>query len=171
MVDAEVHSFLSEELNTPVLDELYERLWLVASMSGASIDPLHRQIVKGRNIVPSEDPKLHLVWHDDKIYLKPIPVCLLNHDFWTTFLPSSTEKSSPIVNRPPVSRKALGEFDRTAAVGFLRSYAFLIQHYLDFILARDHHLIPRDIDWIKWSTFIVHHRTRAQMEEPTGTAQ
>jgi hypothetical protein len=29
LVDAEVHLFISQELNTQVLDELYERLWLV----------------------------------------------------------------------------------------------------------------------------------------------
>ncbi|KAB8276900.1 hypothetical protein BDV30DRAFT_223895 [Aspergillus minisclerotigenes] len=51
--------FLAQELNTPVLDELYPRLWL-----------------------------LHLVWHRDKFYIKPLPECLLNHDFWTGHLSS-----------------------------------------------------------------------------------
>lgn len=68
---AEVRSFLTRELYTPVLDELYNWLWLVARKSGGSIDAFHRQRIKGRNIVPTEDPKLHLVWHHDKIYLKP----------------------------------------------------------------------------------------------------
>ncbi len=30
----EVHDFLVRELNTPILDELYTRLWLVARKSG-----------------------------------------------------------------------------------------------------------------------------------------
>jgi hypothetical protein len=36
-----VGKFLAQELNTPILDELYPRLWLVARKSGARIDPLH----------------------------------------------------------------------------------------------------------------------------------
>jgi hypothetical protein len=94
LVPAEVHAFLSRELDTLVLDELYSKLWLVARRSGRSIDPLHQQKVKGRDIVPTEDPKLHLVWQHDKIYVKPIPVCLLNHDFWTTYLPLRMDGTS-----------------------------------------------------------------------------
>jgi len=44
------------------------------------------------------------------------------------------------------------------AVGFLRSYAHLIQHPSDFVLARERHLIPDDIDWIQWSKFIASFR-------------
>jgi hypothetical protein len=119
-------------------------------------DPLHQQIVKGRNIVATEDPNLHLVWHDDRIYLKPVPDCLLNYDFWTAYLPSRGKP--PVAGGPPAGRKVSGDFDRSVALGFLRSYAFLIQHRLDFILARDHHLIPQNIHWMKWSTFITHFR-------------
>jgi hypothetical protein len=49
-------------------------------------------------------------------------------------------------------------FDRSIAVGFLRSYAFLVQHRLDFILAKELHLVPDDVDWIKWSIFISNFR-------------
>lgn len=38
----DVDAFLARELNTPILDELYPRLWLVARKSGANIDPLHQ---------------------------------------------------------------------------------------------------------------------------------
>ena len=38
------------------------------------------------------------------------------------------------------------EFDRSVAIRFMRSYAYLVQHHLDFILAREHHLIPGDFD-------------------------
>lgn len=51
---AEVRSFLTRELCTPVLDELYNRLWLVARKSGGSIDALHCQRIKERHIVPTE---------------------------------------------------------------------------------------------------------------------
>lgn len=156
---AEVRSFLARELYTPVLDELYNRLWLVARKSGRSIDALHRQRIKGRHIVPTEDPKLHLVWHHDKIYLKPIPVCLFNYDFWTAYLPPLADKISSRMNMSQAGGEVLGsEFDRSVAVGFVRSYAHLVQHHLDFILAREHHLIPGDFDWAKWSAFITYFR-------------
>lgn len=151
-----VHDFLIRELNTPVLDEMYTRLWLVARKSGNSIDPLDRQRIKGREIVPTEDIKLHLVWHRDKIYLKPIPICLLNYDFWTAYLPSSAIATSP--DRTTGQECLSLKFDRSVAIGFLRSYAFLIQHHTDFTLACQHHLIPDKIDWINWSIFIAHFR-------------
>lgn len=152
----EVGGFLARELSTPVLDELYNRLWLVARKSGASIDALHRQRIKGRHIVPTEDPKLHLIWHQDKIYLKPIPVCLLNYNFWTAYLPPSVDTISSSMH---AEGKSLGpEFDRSVAVGFMRSYAYLVRHQLDFILAREHHIIPGDFDWTKWSAFITYFR-------------
>ena len=57
-----VHQFLARELNTPILDELYPRLWLIANNLGSNINPLHGHILKSRETIPSEDPKLHLVW-------------------------------------------------------------------------------------------------------------
>lgn len=149
---AAVNAHLSAQLETRLLDELYDHLWLVARKSRHSIDTLHKQKIKGRNIVPSEDPRLHLVWQHDKVYIKPLPVCLLNYDFWATYLrlPEKTKVDSASSN----SDTATPNFDRSFAVGFLRSYAFLIKHQLDFILAKDSHLIPEDVDWVKWSRFI-----------------
>ena len=154
-----VHNFLIRELNTPILDEMYTKLWLVARKSGNSIDPLTRQKIKGREIVLTEDSKLHLVLHQDKIYLKPIPICLLNYDFWTAYLSSSATTISSGRTRSPTGQEYLSsKFDRSVAIGFLRSYAFLIQHRTDFIFACEHHLIPDKVDWIKWSIFIAHFR-------------
>ncbi|PLN86208.1 hypothetical protein BDW42DRAFT_159593 [Aspergillus taichungensis] len=45
-------------------------------------------------------------------------------------------------------------FDRAVAVGFLRSYAHLIRHRSDFVLARQYHLISETVDWPQWSRFI-----------------
>ena len=141
-----VHAHLSYHLETPLLDELYENLWLVAKKSSRNIDPLHTQRVKGRSIVPTEDPRLHLTWHRDRIYIKPVPVFLLNYEFWATYLQPSTQKSS-------------SHLDASIAVGFLRSYALLVPHRLDFMLAKEAHLIPDDVkDWPQWSKFISHFR-------------
>lgn len=132
--------FLARELNTPVLDELYPRLWLVARKSGTSIDALHEQKLKGREVVPVENPQLHLVWHRDKFYIKPLPECLLNHDFWTGH------------------RSSHGTNKRSVALGFVRSYAHLIKHRSDFALVHVHHLIPETVTWNAWCQFIQHFR-------------
>lgn len=144
LIRAEIHAFLSAELETPLLDELYDWLWLVGRKSGRHIDALHLQRVKGRTIVPVEDPRLHLIWNRDKIYIKPVPDCLLNHDFWTIYL----SPTSPSV-----------AFDQSIVLGFLRSYTILISHRLDFIIARELGLIPAEVDWMQWSSFIVHFRS------------
>ncbi|KAB8248713.1 hypothetical protein BDV35DRAFT_403113 [Aspergillus flavus] len=139
-----VNDYLSKELKTYLLDELYDHLWLVGRRSGRSIDALHAQRLKGRSVVPTEDPSLHLIWHRNQIYIKPIPVCLFNYTFWDIYLGPTKDNNSPTSST----------FDRSIAMGFLRSYAFLTPHRLDFILAKESHLIPDDIDWIAWSKFI-----------------
>ncbi|KAK4638899.1 hypothetical protein QC761_703540 [Podospora bellae-mahoneyi] len=146
----QVRIHISSHLDTPLLDELYENLWLVARKCGRNIDPLHTQKVKGRSIVPTEDPRLHLTWHRDRIYIKPVPVFLLNYQFWTTYLQTSTQDSSRGMPNE------LG-FDSSIATGFLRSYALLVPHRLDFELAKEAHLIPGDVEnWLQWSKFICH---------------
>ncbi|ORY72156.1 uncharacterized protein BCR38DRAFT_419092, partial [Pseudomassariella vexata] len=153
----EVRDYLSNQLETPLLDELYDHLWLVARKSGQNIDALHRQRVKGRSIVPVEDPRLHLVWGGGKIYIKPIPVFLLNHDFWTMYLhPRMGETSAPYSQGH--SQASTSAFDRSVALGFLRSYALLVPHRVDFMLAKESYLIPEDVDWLLWSSFIRHFR-------------
>src|SRR6201996_2798549 len=154
LIDSEVNAYLASQLNTPLLDELYERLWLVARKDSQNIDKLHVQNIRGRNITPCENPRLHLVWHGDRIYIKPIPLCLLNNSFWTKYLSLPENKETCLKDSQDIAQTGTPPFDRSIAIGFLRSYAFLIRHELDFILAKEAHLIHRDIDWIKWSKFI-----------------
>ncbi|OJJ84729.1 uncharacterized protein ASPGLDRAFT_66249 [Aspergillus glaucus CBS 516.65] len=146
----DVEEFLAQELNTPILDELYPRLWLVARKSGANIDPLHQQKVKGRDIVPVENPQLHLVWDHNKFYIKPLPECFLSHGFWTVHLSSSHDRKSPQAH--------VGTNRRLVALGFVRSYAHLVRHHSDFALAHDCHLIPENINWNSWCQFIQYFR-------------
>ncbi|KAF2271227.1 uncharacterized protein EI97DRAFT_388375 [Westerdykella ornata] len=153
-----VHSFLSSELSTPLLDELYDNLWLVARKYGKSVDPLHRQKVKAREIVVTEDVKLHLVWHYNKIYIKPMPLCLLNHDFWDMYLSLPADSTSSNQGASAIPAPPALSFDRTIALGFIRSYALLVRHRVDFMLARESHLFPADLDWVEWSEFIAHFR-------------
>ena len=141
-----VHGFLIQELHTSVLDELYPRLWWVGRKDSKAIDPLNRQRVKGWETVPSEDPDLHLIRQRNKIHIKPVPICFLNYEFWKIYLAHSQTSIAP--------DNCFS--DRPAAMGFMRSYSHLIQHRLDFILAQENHLLPSELEWIEWSTFITH---------------
>ncbi|KAJ5454949.1 hypothetical protein N7530_012718 [Penicillium desertorum] len=156
----EVYDHLSHELATPLLDELYPQLWLVAKKSGHHIDALHAQKVKGRSIIPTEDSSLHLIWNRNKIYIKPVPLFLLNHEFWVRYLqPPKRALSSGNPSLIPENPEPTAlVFDRPIAIGFMRSYVSLVKSPLDFAIAKESCLIPADIDWIQWSIFINHFR-------------
>jgi hypothetical protein len=81
-----------------------------------------------RNITLTEDPRLHCVWDEDRIFIKPIPIYLTSHAFWR-FLLSHCDYSE---QQELVS----------TALGYLRSYSRLIVHASDYEIARKHHLIP-----------------------------
>ncbi|KAL4773001.1 hypothetical protein BDW60DRAFT_222174 [Aspergillus nidulans var. acristatus] len=145
----DVSLFLAQDLETPILDELYPNLWLVARKSGANIDPLHQQKAKGREITLLENPQLHLVWLHNKVYIKPLPEYLLNHYFWATCLSPDSEIPS---------NADLSPNKRLTALGFVRSYAHLIKYRSDFALAQELHLIPDSIEWAAWCRFIQYFR-------------
>ncbi|MCJ1458518.1 hypothetical protein MMC28_008891 [Mycoblastus sanguinarius] len=138
-----VGQFLQLELETPVLDELFPHLWFVAAQTSQRVDALHKQKVKGRRVVITEDPKLHLVWHSGIIYIKPIPHCLLNYEFWMRYIclpvDSHPEETSPHMR---------------SALGFLRTYALLIRHPSDLRLALESRLMPGHIEWNRFARFI-----------------
>jgi hypothetical protein len=152
LLPGRVNRYLATQLETPLLDELYDKLWMVARKSGRSIDALHMQRVKGRAIIPIEDPRLHLIWYRNKIYIKPVPTFLLNHDFWTLYLQPLTKQTS--TSSQETLQPAALSFDPSIAIGFLRSYALLVPQRLDFTIARETHLIPDEVDWLQWSKFI-----------------
>lgn len=167
--EIEVLEYMQKELGTPILEELYPRLWLVARKSYSNINPLHLQATKGRKLFLTEDPQLHLLWKDDRIYIKPVPSWLLNYQVWLQYLSLTPEQmavnttdtqtkdqsSNPVVREPS---------ERVAALGFLRSYAYLIQHHSDFVIAHQHLLLPPSVDWISWSRFIACFRNTGDHE-------
>ena len=136
--------FLNKDLLTPELDTLSPHLWLVATQRSDSVSALHHQLVCGRNIIITEDPKLHLLWIDNRVYIKPIPSYLLNHAFWVYNF--SSEYS-------PFARDTSAYLSR-AALGFLRTYVHLIKYESDFRLAKNHCLIPSSTTWAAWNAFI-----------------
>ncbi|KAM6480430.1 hypothetical protein HDV62DRAFT_366351 [Trichoderma sp. SZMC 28011] len=125
---------LKQELATPVLDELYPNLYLFARNQGHHIDTLSQHRSRGRQIMATEDAHLHLIWRYDCVFIKRIPELLQKCEKW------------------PGGRIPLSMDDQIW--GFLRSYVFLIQTQLDFILAQESFLLPSSIDWESWKTFI-----------------
>lgn len=156
-----VKAFLETELSTPLLDQLHKHLWFFARASGRHVDPLHCQRMWGREIVTVEDAKLHLVWTPDVIYLKPVPECLFNYDFWLFVLAKRDQLSlHERVSWTWTDRTSeyTSEDLRFQATGFLRSYALLIQHRVDFEMAKKNCLISEDISWASWAIFISYFR-------------
>jgi hypothetical protein len=150
-----LNSFLTAELDTPVLNEIRRYLHLVASSSFHDIDSLHEQRLKRRKIVITEKPGLHLVWYYDTIFIKPIPSFLLNFTAWTDMLlpkPCLTQTLSTAARQ----NYSLNDLDAhcKAALGYLRTYAVLVRHPSDFIIAQDENLIPKDISYFDFLVFI-----------------
>ncbi|KAF2155190.1 hypothetical protein K461DRAFT_292073 [Myriangium duriaei CBS 260.36] len=139
-----------QDLEAKILDSLYPYLQYVARKDSAHIDPLHKQLVKDRTIVVSENPKLHLVWHYSIIYIKPIPSYLFNGDIWTERLP-------PPPTQSPDTRPRYDKY--RAALGFLRSYGLLIRHESDLLAAQRADLLPKTISFKQFQAFIQPFRT------------
>ncbi|KAI1752452.1 hypothetical protein F4782DRAFT_116478 [Xylaria castorea] len=135
----------ARDLETKIIDDIYPHLWLVATQDAAHIDPLHKQVVKRRAIITAEDPKLHLVWFYDTVYIKPLPDYFLNYAIWREHIP---EPPVELVHTRPRYNK------HRAALGFLRSYGFLIQHESDFIIAQKANLLPKYVSFQRFQKFI-----------------
>ncbi|KAJ5881914.1 uncharacterized protein N7529_000586 [Penicillium soppii] len=146
--DNGISEYLRSEFMTGILDDLSPYLWLVATQNSAHVSSLTYQVVRGRNIIITENPGLHLVWIYDKVFIKPMPKYLLSHAFWQFYLidPNSTI--------PAHQREGI----KKAALGFMRSYAYLIRHKSDFNLATndDHRLLPKKIKHSAFIKFILH---------------
>ncbi|KAF2970748.1 hypothetical protein GQX73_g2821 [Xylaria multiplex] len=118
---------LARDLETRIADDIYPYLWL------------------RRTVVVTEDPKLHLVWFYETVYIKPLPDYLLNYAIWREHIPKPS--AEPEHTRPRYDK-------HRAAVGFLRSYGFLIQYESDFIIAQRANLLPKYVSFQCFQKFI-----------------
>lgn len=119
---ASLYNFIYQEFWSEDLKTISSKLWWMLKQDGGNISPLHQQIVKGQKIVITEDPWLHLVWIDNWIFLKPLPPYLTSYSFWHNFI-SDLSKNIDIV-----------KFGK-AALGYLRTYFYLIQYESDLYIA------------------------------------
>lgn len=148
-------AFLIKDLTVSRLNDIHNHLWLAGRVG--YVRPLHRQRMMQREIVITEETNLHLVWHENRIYIKPLPKFLLHYEFFKENLCSS--------DIPKVERSSLyGEHStlykehstlHATACGLLLSYTQLIRHESDFRMAVDAYLIPPDlkVTWERWSKF------------------
>jgi len=118
---------------------------MLSTQSSANVSPIHHQHVKGRQIIVTEDPRLHIVWIYNRIFIKPIPYYLLSHAFWECYL---LNPASP-----------LGEYRdlvKRSALGYLRTWIWLIKYESDFVMAQESKpaLIPRNMTWYQFSAFL-----------------
>lgn len=121
--------YLTSELSVEKLNGIHDWLWIVGWPMPPR--PLHLQRVKLRDIVITELMDLHLVWSSKRIYIKPIPRFLLDHGFWEEHLCTNHQLYE-------------------CAMGFLRTYAALIEHESDYKIAKETNLLPEELSWSQW---------------------
>lgn len=129
----DLESYYIAELRTERLDAIKTYLWLAGLSRCAR--PLHRQQLLGRKILITEDPNEHLVWHEARIFVKPLPVFMFDLDCWAQRFCTTKEVHG-------------------SACGFMLSYAWLVRHPSDLRIAHETGLLPEAIDWATWTDFI-----------------
>ena len=125
--------FLHSSLTQRKANAIHRHLWHAGTPG--LFRALHEQYVFRRKIIVSEDPSLHLVWFSDIIYIKPLPPCLTNHEFFQEHICGDD------------SRYRL-------ACGLLYSYIKLIQYESDYKIAINLGLVrSENLTWEKWQQF------------------
>ena len=116
---------------------------------------------------------MHLVWTTGRIFLKPVPRFLLEPRFWTLYLSapgpcscfmhevqdtgSTTTGAPKVKNGQKRHSSTAGQCNgglQMRALGFLFSYTALIAHESDFHIAKEKHLLPEEVTWDGWTTFV-----------------
>ena len=88
-----------------------------------------------RQILITEQADLHLVWHESRIFLKPLPDYILDYQIWEkTICKSATLHAS--------------------CCGFLLSYVWLLCYPSDLKVAVDLGLVSSDLNWNDWTVFV-----------------
>ncbi|OAQ58425.1 subtilisin-like serine protease [Pochonia chlamydosporia 170] len=149
-----VQTCIENELDLRRLTTIHGWLWLAGRPMPPR--PLHYQLLVGRKITITEQMDMHLVWMTGHIFLKPMPRFLLEPQFWHEYLSCGQECECS---------DADAGFHGTAyacgptvlarrALGFLFSYAALISHESDFLIAKDKRLLPTEVRWPSWRVFV-----------------
>ncbi|CAD6584662.1 MAG: hypothetical protein ASARMPREDX12_001718 [Alectoria sarmentosa] len=130
--EEELRTYLRDDLDVDGLNEVHKHLWFAGLPKRARA--LHHQLMIGRNIIITERADLHLLWRDDRLFLKPLPDYLLSYNIWEQKLGKDRDLSEN-------------------AKGFLLSYLWLIRHKSDFLIAQRENLVSKDLAWEQWTAF------------------
>ncbi|KAL6406192.1 hypothetical protein AUP68_10360 [Ilyonectria robusta] len=148
-----VSACVEKEFDLRRLTSIHGWLWVAGRPMPPQ--PLHHQLVVGREIVITERMDMHLVWTTGRMFLKPLPRFLLEPSFWTKYLSCGVKcgcSGTKAGGHDGIQECMLGLQKR--ALGFLFSYAALISHESDFRIAEQNHLLPPGILWPPWRTFV-----------------
>lgn len=137
---------LKQDMAMKDLDEVEGWLWIAGAKY--NVYPLHHQRVLLRQIIPTDQSRLHLVWFDRNIYVKPLPDCLLDHEY---------------VKNRVVEDHCI----RRAVVGFLHSYIKLIISPTDLRVAHEVGLLNAKVEWPAWSAYRASILEHTQRDDPT----
>ncbi len=114
--------------------------------------PLHNLASMDGGIAVTELMDSHLAWWRSTIYIKPLPRYLLLASFWRKYLTCERGRCACNSAPSPCLRQQL----HAVAVGFIYSYAALIAYEVDFVLAKEKGLLPREdaLTWTAWTRFV-----------------
>ena len=161
-------NFLREEFSVKRLNDIHRWLWMVGRP--VPPQPLHHHKALGRTLMVHEQADLHLVWDEERIFLKPVPQYILDEKFWHDVLSCrdgcqiSHSSSSQKGNTKIGMSQNLGLEKHTPrdcgicelralVLGLLHSYIALISHESDFRLAQSHALLPSTLSYPQWRSF------------------
>ncbi len=128
----DLREYLEWELDVSRLNDIHKWLWLAGRPMCAR--PLYKQKMIDREILVTEQIDFHLLWQESRIFIKPLPEFLMDHDFWTKNLCSNQK-------------------DHKNACGLLLSYTWLVCYQSDLKIAKDHGLLPAWMTWTEWIAF------------------
>ncbi|KAJ5769204.1 hypothetical protein N7520_003763 [Penicillium odoratum] len=133
LVAEDIETYLKRDLDHTRLNRIHRHLWMAGRPLNAR--PIHRLKMMGFNILLTEQADLHLLKFSNTIFIKPLPDYMLNFMFWDKYLCESEELHK-------------------SACGILLSYVWLICSSLDLKLAHKLDLLPCEITWIEWKSFV-----------------
>ena len=147
-----VTTCIEKELDLHRLHNIFAWLWVAGRPMPPR--PLHYQLLLSRDIFVTERMDMHLVWTTGRIFLKPIPRFLLEPRFWTEYLVCAQDCRC---SKDKIDARSVHACDQRLwkiALGFLFSYAALIAHESDFMIAKEKHLLPPEIQWPVWGALV-----------------
>jgi uncharacterized membrane protein len=136
-VEEAIETYLKMDLDLDRLNQIHSSLWMCGRPINARA--LHRNHVLNRKIVPTEQADLHLLYYENIIMVKALPIYLLQKEVWDQYLNKN---------------RTLHE----NACGLLLSYIWLVRSPVDFRLAmaknQDIALLPPGLDWATWKRIV-----------------